>query len=98
MEREQLEKMTLEGLRTLARERGLPEAGELSRSQLIDRLAGPGESTGRVPLLDRGAPALIAELARDAKFKGVRPMLQDLPDDDWIANPALVPPTPPPRA
>ena len=46
---------------------------------------------GWVPLLDRGAPALIAELARDAKFKGVRPMLQDLPDDDWIANPALAP-------
>jgi len=34
---------------------------------------------------------LIAELARDPKFKGVRPMLQDLPDDNWIANPALKP-------
>jgi L-fuconolactonase len=46
---------------------------------------------GWVPMLQRDAPALIAELARDAKFKGVRPMLQDLPDDDWIANPALTP-------
>ncbi|TKC79922.1 amidohydrolase [Trinickia terrae] len=46
---------------------------------------------GWVPLDDRGAPALIAELAREPKFKGVRPMLQDLPDDDWIANPALAP-------
>jgi L-fuconolactonase len=46
---------------------------------------------GWVPLLDPHAPALIAELAREAKFKGVRPMLQDLPDDDWIANPALAP-------
>ena len=46
---------------------------------------------GWVPLLDADAPALIAELARDPKFKGVRPMLQDLPDDDWIANPALGP-------
>lgn len=46
---------------------------------------------GWVPMLDADAPALIAELARDAKFKGVRPMLQDLPDDNWIANPALKP-------
>ena len=46
---------------------------------------------GWVPLLDEDAPALIAELAREPKFKGVRPMLQDLPDDDWIANPALTP-------
>jgi L-fuconolactonase len=46
---------------------------------------------GWVPMLQHDAPALIAELARDAKFKGVRPMLQDLPDDDWIANPALAP-------
>ncbi len=46
---------------------------------------------GWVPLDDPGAPSLIAELARDPKFKGVRPMLQDLPDDDWIADPALAP-------
>ncbi|TAL99013.1 MAG: amidohydrolase [Paraburkholderia sp.] len=46
---------------------------------------------GWVPLLDDDAPALIAELAREPKFKGVRPMLQDLPDDSWIANPALAP-------
>ena len=46
---------------------------------------------GWVPLLDDDAPALIAKLARESKFKGVRPMLQDLPDDNWIANPALRP-------
>ncbi|CAJ4951341.1 amidohydrolase family protein [Burkholderia pseudomallei] len=46
---------------------------------------------GWVPLLERDAPALIANLKRDAKFKGVRPMLQDIPDDNWIANPALAP-------
>ncbi|APR38006.1 amidohydrolase family protein [Paraburkholderia sp. SOS3] len=46
---------------------------------------------GWVPLLEPDAPALIAELAREPKFKGVRPMLQDLPDDDWIADPALAP-------
>ncbi|MGA7776546.1 MAG: amidohydrolase family protein [Paraburkholderia sp.] len=46
---------------------------------------------GWVPMLQHDAPALITELARDVKFKGVRPMLQDLPDDHWIANPALAP-------
>jgi len=46
---------------------------------------------GWVPLLDAHASALIAELARDPKFKAVRPMLQDLPEDNWIANPALAP-------
>ncbi|HEY1998128.1 amidohydrolase family protein [Paraburkholderia sp.] len=46
---------------------------------------------GWVPMLLRDAPALIAELARDPKFKGLRPMLQDHPDDEWIANPALGP-------
>ncbi|CAG9230869.1 L-fuconolactone hydrolase [Paraburkholderia sabiae] len=46
---------------------------------------------GWVPMLDPDAPTLIAELAQKPKFKGIRPMLQDLPDDDWIANPALKP-------
>jgi L-fuconolactonase len=46
---------------------------------------------GWVPMLSNDAPALIAELARDAKFKGIRPMLQDIADDDWIANPDLAP-------
>jgi L-fuconolactonase len=46
---------------------------------------------GWVPMLSRDAPDLIAELAGHPKFKGIRPMLQDLPDDDWIANPALAP-------
>ncbi|HEY9105564.1 MAG TPA: amidohydrolase family protein [Roseateles sp.] len=34
------------------------------------------------------APEQIAELARDPLLKGLRPMLQDLPDPDWIADPA----------
>jgi L-fuconolactonase len=46
---------------------------------------------GWVPLDAATAPALIAELAREPKFKGVRPMLQDLPDDDWIARAPLGP-------
>jgi L-fuconolactonase len=46
---------------------------------------------GWVPMLLRDAPALIGELARRPPFKGIRPMLQDIPDDDWIANPDLAP-------
>ena len=46
---------------------------------------------GWVPLLSPTAPDLIEALAREPKFKGVRPMLQDLPDDTWIANPELTP-------
>lgn len=37
------------------------------------------------------APAQIEQLARHPKLKGLRPMLQDLPDDDWIADPATDP-------
>ncbi|KQY79346.1 amidohydrolase [Pelomonas sp. Root1444] len=37
------------------------------------------------------APAQIDALARDPLLKGLRPMLQDLPDDDWIADPACAP-------
>ncbi len=44
---------------------------------------------GWVPLDAAAAPALIAEFAREPKFKSVRPMLQDLPDDDWIASAPL---------
>ncbi len=37
------------------------------------------------------AAATIADLARHPKLKGLRPMLQDLPDVDWIDDPALEP-------
>jgi L-fuconolactonase len=37
------------------------------------------------------AAATIATLAREPLLKGLRPMLQDLQDDDWIADPALAP-------
>jgi L-fuconolactonase len=46
---------------------------------------------GWVPLDAPQAPELIAEFARDPKFKGVRPMLQDLPDDRWIETAAIGP-------
>jgi L-fuconolactonase len=37
------------------------------------------------------APARIEELAGNVKLRGFRPMLQDLADDAWIADPALAP-------
>lgn len=46
---------------------------------------------GWVPLDAADSAELIDELAREPKLKGVRPMLQDLPDDRWIENPALTP-------
>ncbi|WP_421031473.1 amidohydrolase family protein [Paraburkholderia kururiensis] len=46
---------------------------------------------GWVPLDDPNAPQWIAELAREPKFKGLRPMLQDLPDDNWIATAPIAP-------
>jgi L-fuconolactonase len=48
---------------------------------------------GWVDLADPASVEVLQELARDPHFKGVRPMLQDLPDADWIArapHPAVV--------
>ncbi|SAK60945.1 hydrolase [Caballeronia pedi] len=41
---------------------------------------------GWVPLDSPDAAKIIDELAREPKFKAVRPMLQDLPDDTWIEH------------
>jgi len=49
---------------------------------------------GVVGWADLAGPAARRELesrAADPVFKGVRPMLQDLPDPDWILQPALRP-------
>jgi L-fuconolactonase len=46
---------------------------------------------GWVDMKAEDAPARIARLAMHPALKGLRPMLQDLPDDDWIADPALGP-------
>ena len=46
---------------------------------------------GWVDLKAADAPEQLARLAQHPKFKGVRPMLQDLPDDHWIDDPALTP-------
>jgi L-fuconolactonase len=54
---------------------------DLARSD--DSIAGV---VGWVPLDSADAAAIIDELAREPKFKAVRPMLQDLPDDTWIEH------------
>lgn len=49
---------------------------------------------GVVGWTDLSAPdadARVAELARHPKLKGLRPMLQGLPDDNWILRPDVAP-------
>lgn len=46
---------------------------------------------GWVHLAAPEAPARIAALAREPKLRGLRPMLQDLPEDDWLLRAELVP-------
>ncbi|HWU61609.1 MAG TPA: amidohydrolase family protein [Ensifer sp.] len=46
---------------------------------------------GWVDMKDQRAPEMIATLAVHPKFKGLRPMLQGIPDPDWIDDPILAP-------
>jgi L-fuconolactonase len=46
---------------------------------------------GWVDLLAADAPARIEALARHPKLKGLRPMLQDIDDPEWILQAALAP-------
>jgi L-fuconolactonase len=46
---------------------------------------------GWVDLASPEAPARIARLSRNPKLRGLRPMLQSLDDDAWIAAPGLDP-------
>ena len=46
---------------------------------------------GWVDLLAPDAPARIRALAASPKLKGLRPMLQDIADPDWILQAALAP-------
>ena len=46
---------------------------------------------GWVDLLAADAPARIETLARHPRLKGLRPMLQDIGDAQWILQPALAP-------
>jgi L-fuconolactonase len=46
---------------------------------------------GWVDLMGADAPERIARLSQHPKMRGLRPMLQSLDDDDWIAGPMLDP-------
>jgi len=50
-----------------------------------------GGVVGWVDMKAPDAPTRIAALAADPLLKGLRPMLQDLPEDGWIDDPALAP-------
>jgi len=50
-----------------------------------------GGVVGWVALDASDAPNQIARLAAHAKLVGLRPMMQDLPDDEWMLQPALAP-------
>lgn len=59
---------------------------ELARDDA--RIAGV---VGWVDLAARDAPDRIAALSENPKLRGLRPMLQDMPDDDWIVSDAVMP-------
>ena len=46
---------------------------------------------GWAPFDAPDAPVRIASLAADRRLVGLRPMVQDEPDDDWLAHPRLGP-------
>ncbi len=46
---------------------------------------------GWVEFSDPDAPATIERLVQDPLLKGLRPMIQDIPEDDWMLRPDLDP-------
>lgn len=46
---------------------------------------------GWVDMAAKAAPDLLARLACDRLLRSIRPMLQDIPDVDWVLQPALDP-------
>lgn len=59
---------------------------------LLDIAARTDFVLGVVGWVDMKTPAAAGDIARFAarpKFRGIRPMLQDLADDDWIEDPLL---------
>ena len=70
----------------------LPSVAETR--QLLAQARDTSFVRGVVSWVDMKAPDAadtISELARDPLLKGLRPMLQDLEDDNWIADPATTP-------
>jgi L-fuconolactonase len=46
---------------------------------------------GWVDFAESNAPSTIARLARERALVGLRPMVQDIADDDWLLRPELAP-------
>ncbi|MDF2811558.1 MAG: Amidohydrolase 2 [Microvirga sp.] len=58
---------------------------------LADRQSFIKAVVGWTDLKAPDAADAVARLAVHPRLKGLRPMLQDVPDDDWIVDPALAP-------
>lgn len=51
---------------------------------IADATASVGAVVGWIDFEDRSHRAQLERLAQHPKFRGVRPMIQDIPDDDWM--------------
>lgn len=58
---------------------------------LADRHEFIAAVVGWVDLESGGAPDTLAALAEDPRLRGVRPMIQDIPDPGWMLRPSLGP-------
>lgn len=70
------------------------QPSERDTAWLLDLAHGDARIAGVVGWADLAAPDAarrIAALTSHPKLRGLRPMLQDLPDDDWILQPSLTP-------
>lgn len=57
--------------------------------QLADNSSFIKAVVGWVDFLSPEVDKRIVSLSKNSKFKGLRPMLQGIPEDDWILNPTL---------
>jgi L-fuconolactonase len=60
----------------------------LSLANNTDFIAG---AVGWVNMQEADAPYHLARLSKNPYLKGIRPMIQDIHDDNWMLNPALEP-------
>lgn len=67
------------------------EAETLYMLSLADRHTFVEGVVGWTDFAAKDAPAAIARLARHPKLKGLRPMIQDIADVDWMLQPGLEP-------
>ena len=91
----------LDDLAPLLRDAGIGKtivvqaADTVAETEFLLQIAGRSETVaGVVGWIDMEAPEAIAELerlARDRHFRGIRPMIQEIADDDWILKPELDP-------